>query len=450
MITDNVASHFLLAAPSSGSGKTTLTLGLLRALKNRGLRVQPFKCGPDYIDTLHHTTAAGLQSINLDTFMASEQHVVEVYAQYAGSADVAVTEGVMGLFDGSDRMQGSSAAIAELLNSPVVLVINAKAMAYSVAPLLYGFKNFYKGINLVGAIFNFVSTESHYRFLKEACADVGVEALGYFPSNPAFAIPSRHLGLHISDETHYETIIQAIAEAIPKTIDIDRLLEITHVASSPIFDALSPQPNTSSIRISIARDEAFTFMYHQNIDVLTRFGEVTFFSPLHDAVLPKTDFLYLPGGYPELYGEALSQNVSMQESIRMYCRSGGLAYAECGGLMYLGQSITDADGHSWPMVGVLDTTTSMLAPKMTLGYRIIQWDELTLKGHEFHYSTLEECRSQSSIASVTNAKGVPVETKLYRMQNTVASYLHMYWGDKPEFIEQLLSARSVDKRYVTM
>ncbi|CAN5241401.1 cobyrinate a,c-diamide synthase [soil metagenome] len=443
-------AHFLIAAPSSGSGKTTLTLGLLRALKNRGLRVQPFKCGPDYIDTLHHTTAAGTPSINLDTFMAAEQHVAEVYAQYAGSADVAVTEGVMGLFDGSDRMQGSSAAIAELLNSPVVLVINAKAMAYSVAPLLYGFKNFYKGINLVGAIFNFVSTESHYRFLKEACADVGVEALGYFPSNPAFAIPSRHLGLHISDETHYETIIQAIAEAIPKTIDIDRLLAITRAASSPIFDALSPQPNTSSIRISIARDEAFTFMYHQNIDVLSRFGEIIFFSPLHDAVLPQTDFLYLPGGYPELYGEALSQNVAMREFIRTYCQSGGLAYAECGGLMYLGQSITDAEGHSWPMVGVLDTTTSMLAPKITLGYRIIQWDELTLKGHEFHYSTLEERSVQSSVASVTNAKGVPVETKLYRMQNTVASYLHVYWGDKPEFIEQLLSARSVDKRYVTM
>lgn len=440
-------SHFLLAAPSSGSGKTTLTLGLLRALKNRGLRVQPFKCGPDYIDTIHHTTAAGTPSLNLDTFMASEQHVAEVYAQYASSADVAVTEGVMGLFDGSDRMQGSSAAVAELLTIPVVLVINAKAIAYSVAPLLYGFKNFYKGINLVGAIFNFVSTDSHYRFLAEACADVGVEALGYFPSNPAFAIPSRHLGLHISDETHYETIIQAIAEAIPKTIDIDRLLAISRAASSPIFDAPSPQPNTLSIKISIARDEAFTFRYHQNIDVVTRFGEVTFFSPLHDAVLPETDFLYLPGGYPELYGEALSQNVSMQERIRMYCQSGGLTYAECGGLMYLGQSITDAEGHSWPMVGVLATTTSMLAPKMTLGYRIIQWDELTLKGHEFHYSNLEERSAQSFIASVTNAKGVSVETKLYRMQNTFASYLHVYWGDKPEFIEQLLAAKSVDKRY---
>ena len=443
-------SHFLIAAPSSGSGKTTLTLGLLRALTNRGLRVQPFKCGPDYIDTLHHTTAAGVQSINLDTFMASEMHIAEVYAKYASSADVAVTEGVMGLFDGSDRMQGSSASIAELLHIPIVLVINAKAMAYSVAPMLYGFRNFYKGINLVGAIFNFVNTPSHYNFLKEACADVGVEALGYFPSNPAFAIPSRHLGLHISAETHYETIIQTIAEAIPKTINIDRLLEITRAESTPIPSDPSPQLNAISIRISIARDEAFTFTYHQNIDVLTRFGKVTFFSPLHDTVLPETDFLYLPGGYPELYAKDLSENVSMLESIRTYCQSGGLTYAECGGLMYLGQSITDVDGAEFPMVGVLDTTTSMLTPKMTLGYRIIQWDDLTLKGHEFHYSTLEERSVQPSIASVTNAKGVPVETKFYRVQNTFASYLHLYWGDKPEFIQQLLSAKSVDNRYVTI
>ena len=443
-------SHFLIAAPSSGSGKTTLTLGLLRALANRGLRVQPFKCGPDYIDTLHHTTAAGVQSINLDTFMASEMHVAEVYEKYASSADVAVTEGVMGLFDGSARMQGSSASIAELLNIPIVLVINAKAMAYSVAPMLYGFRNFYKGINLVGAIFNFVNTPSHYNFLKEACADVGVEALGYFPPNPAFAIPSRHLGLHISAETHYETIIQNIAEAIPKTINIDRLLEITRAESSPIPYDPSPQLNAISIRISIARDDAFAFRYHQNIDVLARFGKVTFFSPLHDTVLPETDFLYLPGGYPELYAKDLSENVSMLESIRTYCQTGGLTYAECGGLMYLGQSITDVDGAEFPMVDVLDTTTSMLAPKMTLGYRIIQWDELTLKGHEFHYSTLEERIAQTSIASVTNAKGVTVETKFYRVQNTFASYLHLYWGDKPEFIQQLLSAKSVDNRYVTI
>jgi cobyrinic acid a,c-diamide synthase len=182
--------HFLIAAPSSNSGKTTLTLGLLRALKNRGMSVQPFKCGPDYIDPIHHTQAAGNSSVNLDTFMASHEHVTALYATCGQPADVCVTEGVMGLFDGADKMQGSSAAIAELLDIPVILVINAKSMAYSAAPLLYGFKNFYPGIRVVGAVFNFVNTESHYRFLQEACEDVGIEALGYLPKKEDIAIAS--------------------------------------------------------------------------------------------------------------------------------------------------------------------------------------------------------------------------------------------------------------------
>lgn len=437
----NVMAHFLLAAPSSGSGKTTLTLGLLRTLANRGLRVQPFKCGPDYIDTRHHSTAAGMPSINLDLFMASAQHVSETYHRYASQADVAVTEGVMGLFDGSDKMRGSSAALAELLNTPIILIVNAKAMAYSVAPLLYGFKHFYKGINLIGVIFNYVNTASHYRFLQEACADVGVEALGYLPANPAFSIPSRHLGLHISAETDYEAIIQAIAEAIPRTIDLDRLLAITR--SELVSVPCDPHPlpvTTSSLRIAIARDEAFTFTYEQNIDVLARLGTVTFFSPLKDISMPETDFLYLPGGYPELYADRLSQNQSMRDSIRNYCLAGGLTYAECGGLMYLGQAIQNNSGDWFSMTNVLNLTTSMLPAKLTLGYRRITWEGITLSGHEFHYSTLHKADTSESIASVTNAKGLPVATTVYRTKNTVASYLHLYWADKPEFIQTLLKS----------
>jgi cobyrinic acid a,c-diamide synthase len=450
----NKFSQFLLAAPSSGSGKTTLTLGLLRALTNRGLRVQPFKCGPDYIDTRHHATAArGIllggtppggapPSINLDLFMASPEHVMASYQQYASGADVAITEGVMGLFDGADRMQGSSAAVAELLDIPVVLVVNAKAMAYSVAPLLYGFKHFYQGIRLVGAIFNNVGSESHYRFLADACADVGVEPLGYLPTNSRFIIPSRHLGLHISSETNYEQIIQAIADELPKTVDLDRLLTITQtLAPRPQPHTLTCQPFAPrALRISVARDEAFTFTYQQNLDLLACFGEITFFSPLHDAVLPETDFLYLPGGYPELYVQTLSQNEVMRTSIQTYCQQGGLTYAECGGLMYLSQSIQSDDGETWPMAGVLELTTSMLSAKLTLGYRVVDWDGAQIKGHEFHYSMLQETSPLTSVASITTAKGAPVETKLYRSQNTVASYIHLYWAEKPEFIEQLFTS----------
>jgi len=438
-------SHFLISAPSSNSGKTTLTLGLLRALKNRGLNVQPFKCGPDYIDTIHHTAAAGKQSINLDTFMSSEKHVREIYSQYNSKVNVAVTEGVMGLFDGADKMQGSSAIIAELLDIPIILVVNAKSMAYSAAPLLYGFKNFYKGIKVVGVIFNFVNTASHYSFLKDACTDVGIEALGYLPKNEDLVIPSRHLGLHISSETDYENIIEKIAKGIPKTIDIERLLEITSVPL-PMSVSLSPTSVSSQtsyrhkLKITIAHDEAFSFIYHQNIKVLSQFGEITYFSPIHDATLPETDFLYLPGGYPELFSKELNENISMRESIKSYCQNGGLTYAECGGLMYLGNSITNSHGENFEMTGLLDCTTSMQNPKMTLGYRIANWGDLEIRGHEFHYSGLQNEALQTEPVTITNAKGIETETKLYRKYNTFASYMHVYWGEKKEFIEKLLMA----------
>ncbi len=434
-------SHFLISAPSSNSGKTTLTLGLLRALKNRGLNVQPFKCGPDYIDTQHHTTASGNPGINLDTFMASEAHVRDIYKQYSEKADVSVTEGVMGLFDGADKMKGSSAAIAELLDIPVILVINAKSMAYSAAPLLYGFKNFYKGIRVVGAIFNFVSTTSHYRFLQEACEEVGIEPLGYLPKNEELAIPSRHLGLHISAETDYESIIEKLAEEIPKTINIDRLLEISAREIFPKTGSKTVSKNPVSAKkykIAIARDEAFTFTYHQNIEVLSSFGEVAFFSPIHDKELPDTDFLYLPGGYPELFADALSENKSMLESIKSYCLNGGLAFAECGGLMYLGNEIITSEGLYFSMAGVLDCTTSMENSKLTLGYRTVLWNDLEMRGHEFHYSRLVENALRAESVIIKNAKGIEVETQLYRKLNTFASYVHLYWGERFEFIEYLL------------
>lgn len=434
-------SHFLISAPSSNSGKTTLTLGLLRALKNRGLNVQPFKCGPDYIDTQHHTTASGNPGINLDTFMASEAHVRDIYKQYSEKADVSATEGVMGLFDGADKMKGSSAAIAELLDIPVILVINAKSMAYSAAPLLYGFKNFYKGIRVVGAIFNFVSTTSHYRFLQEACEEVGIEPLGYLPKNEELAIPSRHLGLHISSETDYESIIEKLAEEIPKTINIDRLLEISAREIFPKTGSKTVSKNPVSAKkykIAIARDEAFTFTYHQNIEVLSSFGEVAFFSPIHDKELPDTDFLYLPGGYPELFSDALSANKSMLESIKSYCLNGGLTFAECGGLMYLGNEIITSEGLNYSMAGILDCSTSMENSKLTLGYRTIQLNDLELKGHEFHYSRLVENALCAESVIIKNAKGIEVETQLFRKLNTFASYVHLYWGENRSFIEYLL------------
>jgi cobyrinic acid a,c-diamide synthase len=435
--------QFLLAAPSSGSGKTTLTLGLLRALARRGLAVQPFKCGPDYLDTHHHSQAAGRPSLNLDLFMASPAHAQATYAHYTHAADVAVVEGVMGLFDGADRMLGSSAAVAELLDLPIILVINAKAMAYSVAPLLFGFKNFHPGIRLVGAIFNFVNTASHYQFLQEACADVGVEALGYLPSQPEFTIPSRHLGLSIAAEVQQETVVEALADLLPQTVDLDRLLALTSQAAptpiSPLM-TVAPPARAARPRIAVARDAAFTFTYLHNLQVLAEVGEVTYFSPLADATLPPgTKLLYLPGGYPELFAEALSQNTTMRASLAAYCAAGGAAYAECGGLMYLGQQIIDAQGQAFPMVGALACDTSMEAAKLTLGYRTVEWNNLLLKGHEFHYSQLTNHGLTPEPARITSAKGIGVPVQLYRQGKVLASYVHLYWGDNKGFVEKLLA-----------
>jgi len=433
--------QFLIAAPSSGSGKTTLTLGLLRALARRGLVVQPFKCGPDYLDTHHHTQAAGRPSLNLDLYMASVAHAQATYAHATAAADVAVVEGVMGLFDGADRQRGSAADLAEQLGIPVILVVNAKAMAYSVAPLLFGFKNFYPGIRLVGAIFNFVNTASHYQFLREACDDVDVEALGYLPNNAAFAIPSRHLGLSIDTEIQYETIVEALADALPQTIDLDRLLAVTSTPAPALAPSLPAPISAPPRRIAVARDAAFTFTYHQNERVLSELGEVLYFSPLADAALPAgTDFLYLPGGYPELFAEALSTNASMRACIAAYCAAGGATYAECGGLMYLGRTLTDAQGRSFPMAGVLPCTTSMQHAKLTLGYRAVEWNELTIKGHEFHYSTLDDHGLTPEPVRITTAKGAPAPVQVYRQGNVWASYVHLYWGENWRFIEELLAA----------
>lgn len=424
-------AHLLIGAASSGSGKTTFTLGLLRALKNRGGKVRPFKCGPDYIDTRHHKEAAGFPSVNLDSFMMSEQHIQELYQRYTSGADYAVTEGVMGLFDGYDAMKGSSAEIARLLNIPVILIVNAKSTAYSVAPLLYGFRNFYKEINIVGVVFNFVASESHYSFLKQACEDAEVEALGYLPKQANVEIPSRHLGLTLDEAFCFDTFADRVAELVEKHVDIDRLLALTACRS----DTVSPvsfleERQSSPLKISIARDAAFNFAYEENIRFLHLLGRVTFFSPLKDSTLPESDFVYLPGGYPELFLSGLSANRSMLQSIRNYAEAGGKLLAECGGMMYLCNDIKSSEGTSYPVVGLLNQSATMEQMKLRLGYRTLRYQDHILTGHEFHYSRIESQEEKLlSVATAYTAKGSPVDTPLYRYKNVLAGYTHLYWGD---------------------
>ena len=429
-------SQFLLAAAHSGAGKTTVTLGLLRALQRKGYPVQPFKCGPDYIDPIHHRTAAGRDSINLDRFMMSDDHIRSLYDRYGAAADICITEGVMGLFDGARKSEGSSADIAKLLKLPVILVLNAKAMAYSAAALLYGLKHFDSALNVAGVIFNFVDREGHYRLLCEACEDVGITALGYLPANEGLRIPGRHLGLDTADA---EKAISAAADHIEKHIDVEALLALTRLTTPlPSVETVTTA-SPSDRKILIARDEAFHFLYPENIRRLEQWGQVSYFSPIRDQGFPcQPDLLYLPGGYPELYLEALSHNRGMLQAIYTYAAANGRIIAECGGMMYLGREIGDTSGKAWPMAGVLDIATSMQPQKLTLGYRTVRLNGATMKGHEFHYS--QPLGNYSGVdAEVLTVRGEPVQTPVFYTPRLLAAYTHLYWGEELGLLKNILS-----------
>ena len=444
---------FLIGAATSNSGKTTFTMGLLRALRDRGLKVQPYKCGPDYIDTMFHEIASGRESVNLDTYMASDEHVKEVFQRYGEDADVRIVEGVMGLFDGYDKSKGSSAEIAMLLDIPVILVVNAKSVAYSVAPLIYGFKHFNPKLKIAGVVFNMVASENHFSFLKQACEDAGVSCLGYMLRNHDLIIPGRHLGLTIEAREETEELIRLAAKEVeahvgwplPPPSPVEREPEgdggfpiiediqefgFEHSGSLPTGEG----GGRGRFSIAIAKDSAFNFTYRANIDALRELGEVVSFSPLNDERMPDCDFLYLPGGYPELFASDLSNNASMRESIKAFAENGGRIFAECGGFMYLCNNI---DGI--PMCGVFPFSATMMDAKLHLGYRQLCNTKLSTlnsqlaKGHEFHYSsvvepdTLPEGIRKEQLQ--LSAKGQPVDTALYHYKNVLAGYTHWYWAE---------------------
>lgn len=447
--------QFLIAAPTSGSGKTTVSRGLMALFVKKGLKVQPFKCGPDYIDTKYHEVVCGRPSINLDTFMASQEHVSSLYARYSADADVAVVEGMMGMYDGYDRDRGSSAEVARLLGIPVVLVVDAKSAAYSMAPLLSGFINFRPDIRIAGVIFNRVGSLRHYRMLQEVCEDLNVTCLGYLPKQKELEQESRHLGLDFSRSKETEGL-DMLAGLLEEHVDWELLLSTT---GRPLpTAAVEEKPVLSEpgkLHISVARnEESFSFLYAEHLDILRRMGTVTFFNPEQDRAVPQeTDLLYLPGGYPENRLEELAGARLARESIRSYIEAGGRTLAECGGMIYLSQSVLsdgDTDGGSAgscvgnignEMVGVLpfSITNERRRRKLTLGYRQFDYNGWRLKGHEFHYTQFAvpetdgkeggACSLPPSIAQVYNAKRGKVTTPVFRYKNLIASYMHLYWGE---------------------
>lgn len=447
--------QFLIAAPTSGSGKTTVSRGLMALFMKKGLKVQPFKCGPDYIDTKYHEAVCGRPSVNLDTFMASQEHVSSLYARYSADADVAVVEGMMGMYDGYDRDRGSSAEVARLLGIPVVLVADAKSAAYSMAPLLSGFINFRPDIRIAGVIFNRVGSPRHYRMLQEVCEDLNVTCLGYLPKQKELEQESRHLGLDFSRSKETEGL-DMLAGLLEEHVDWGLLLSTTGLPLPAA--AVKEKPVLSEpgkLHVSVARnEESFSFLYAEHLDILRRMGTVTFFNPEHDRPIPQeTDLLYLPGGYPENRLEELAGARLARESIRSYIEAGGRTLAECGGMIYLSQSVLsdgDTDGGSAgscvgnignEMVGVLpfSITNERKRRKLTLGYRRFDYNGWRLKGHEFHYTQFAvpetdgkeggACSLPLSIAQVYNAKGGKVTTPVFRYKNLIASYTHLYWGE---------------------
>ena len=447
--------QFLIAAPTSGSGKTTVSRGLMALFMKKGLKVQPFKCGPDYIDTKYHEAVCGRPSVNLDTFMASQEHVSSLYARYSADADVAVVEGMMGMYDGYDRDRGSSAEVARLLGIPVVLVADAKSAAYSMAPLLSGFINFRPDIRIAGVIFNRVGSPRPYRMLQEVCEDLNVTCLGYLPKQKELEQESRHLGLDFSRSKETEGL-DMLAGLLEEHVDWELLLSTTGLPLPAA--AVKEKPVLSEpgkLHVSVARnEESFSFLYAEHLDILRRMGTVTFFNPEHDRPIPQeTDLLYLPGGYPENRLEELAGARLARESIRSYIEAGGRTLAECGGMIYLSQSVLsdgDTDGGSAgscvgnignEMVGVLpfSITNERKRRKLTLGYRRFDYNGWRLKGHEFHYTQFAvpetdgkeggACSLPLSIAQVYNAKGGKVTTPVFRYKNLIASYTHLYWGE---------------------
>ena len=415
-------SAFLIAAPTSGSGKTTIARGLMALLTSKGMKVQPFKCGPDYIDTKFHASVCGRPSINLDTFMASPEHVRELFWHYGADTDVCIVEGMMGLFDGYDRDKGSAYEIAKTLDIPVVLVVDAKSAAYSVAALLQGFLNFRKDIRFAGIIFNKVGSARHFEMLQQVCDDLEIKCLGYLPKDASLEQGSRYLGLDFSEHPETQKLINLLENHVDWRALTPKLIPSVGIFDSQCGNILFP---VWEQKVLLARNaESFSFLYQETID---RFSSVRFFDP--ETEVPSfedIDLLYLPGGYPEKHLEALVKNEACRKAINDFAEQGGSVVAECGGMMYLCKSIL-ADEGEYPMCGVLPyrITARKADRKLSLGYRQFELDGKVYRGHEFHYTQFFG-EVPVSATQVYDAKGKPVATPVFRYKNVLASYTHLY------------------------
>uniref|UniRef100_UPI0040574AAC cobyrinate a,c-diamide synthase n=1 Tax=Candidatus Electronema sp. TaxID=2698783 RepID=UPI0040574AAC len=425
----------LVAGTHSGCGKTTVTLGIMAALRQRGLTVQPFKCGPDFIDPSLHLAVTGRASRNLDIRMCGSDWVRQCFARHADGAAISVIEGVMGLFDGDS---GSAAELAALLGVPVLLVLDVRSMAESAAAVLRGFECLDPRVRLSGVIFNQVGSAKHLQLVSEAVRrHCRAEIIGALPRESGISLPSRHLGLHMGAEADINR--QQLVSLIEQHLDLDRLIQLAGEAQVPIVPPTAPlMEPVGTVRLGVARDEAFCFYYQDNLDLLTAAGaELVFFSPLHDKTLPENiDGLYFGGGYPELHAAQLAANQPMREQVLAFSCAGRPVYAECGGFMYLCEALADSEGGRHDMAGVFPVTARMGQRLRRLGYRTAELCEDSLlgpaggvlHGHEFHYSDIDPMPEQ--VRRVYTLDDGRAEG--YLLNRTLAGYVHLHWGGSPE------------------
>ncbi len=453
--------RLVIAGTASNVGKTTVMVGLVRALRARGLRVAVFKCGPDYLDPTYHVRAADAPCHNLDGWMMGREAVLSTFTRVSQEADIALIEGVMGLFDGASPTsdEGSTAEIAKWLQAPVLLVCDAGGMARSLAALARGFSTFDADLQIAGLICNRLGSRGHLELLRKA---TGGEppVLGGLPKEAALAFADRHLGLHSADRTTVqEDVFVAWGDRVSEWCDVDAIIALAQ--STPALPEIPTMERIvgegASCRIGLAFDEAFHFYYDDNLRRLESLGaELVRFSPIHDAHLPDVDGVYFGGGYPEVHAEELSRNLSMRKDVAAFAEAHGPIYGECGGLMYLSNGIRTLDGVLHPMVGLIPGEAEMKDRLQALGYVEVDTKDATIlgpaglkfRGHQFRYSDFRLPPEVECVYSVRRRRGGEVFQEGYRQGNTLASYVHAHWASNPRLAQGFVQACSAHARRV--
>lgn len=449
--------RLVIGGTNSGVGKTTITAGLIAALRERGLRVQPFKCGPDYIDPGYHSLAAGLPCRNLDSWLLSKESLIELFTHAVREANIAVVEGVMGLYDGRNGLEGagSTAEIARWLRAPVILVMDVAKMSGSAAAIALGYRQLDPEVNLAGVILNNVGSPSHLRWVTKAVEKkAGVPVFGYLPKKDEMRLPERHLGLVPTAESgELSEYMEGIREQVESTVDVATILRLAgmteplpQVTEGKLFP---PKAEPVQASIAVAQDEAFSFYYQDNLDLLAAWGaELRFVSPLHDSRLPvDTQGVYIGGGFPEMYATELEANSGFKRALVEAAEAGMPIYAECGGLMYISQGIIDFEGNKHAMVGLVPGWAEMQKKRVRMGYAVAETLQNSilarrgerLRGHLFHWSKLPGLTENAAyriLEPEEQLEGFIIGPE----SNVLGSYLHLHFGSKSSLAKRFVES----------